>query len=232
MEKRRSSGCVGRADLDRQTVGANGRRRSLSDQGRPAGRGWLRPSLADHVRPAQPTAGSAGAAARGALPADADGAGDARRGEGAGMAQGRAEGGGGAGRRWPWGRKGVFRLPRWVRRHGPVSVEHVVEWGCSAMPTGAESITAYSLSSRHSALRRRQRDGLHPVPDRMAANASSAYPASFRSAASCVLGPGLSRPMCGCFFFSQIRRTANCSTLARRPQQTCRDIDLPRGTNV
>ena len=42
----------------------------------------------NHVRPAQSTAGSAEEAARSALPTDADGAGDAHRGEGAGLAQG------------------------------------------------------------------------------------------------------------------------------------------------
>ena len=65
------------------------------------------------------------------------GAGHARRGEGAGLAEGRAERDGGARRRWPrarrqvrrrhrpgrrpgaLGREGGVRLPRGVRRHGP-----------------------------------------------------------------------------------------------------------------
>ena len=77
-------------------------------------------------------------AARGAVPADEGGAGHARRGEGAGLAEGRAERDGRSRRRWPrarrqvWrrhrqsrrpgalGREGGVRLPRRVRRHGPV----------------------------------------------------------------------------------------------------------------
>ena len=82
----------------------DGHSRHHPERGGTAGRGQLRPSLADHVRSAQPVAGRAEEAAWGALPADAGGAGDARRGEGAGLAQGRAERDGGARRRRPWAR--------------------------------------------------------------------------------------------------------------------------------
>ena len=66
----------------------------------------------------------------GALPADAGGAGDARRGEGAGLAQGRAEGDGREGRRWAWARGGRRRYKdRWTRalgREGGLRVSHRV----------------------------------------------------------------------------------------------------------
>ena len=97
----------------------------------------LRSSLADHERQEQPVAGRAEEAARGPVPADEGGAGHARRGEGAGLAEGRAERDGGSRRRRAWarrqvrrrrhsgrrpgalGREGGVRLPCGVRRHGP-----------------------------------------------------------------------------------------------------------------
>ena len=90
-----------------------------------------------HERQEQPVAGRSEEAARRPVPADEGGAGHARRGEGAGLAQGRAKRNGGARRRWArarrqvrrrrrpgrrpgaLGREGGVRLPCGVRRHGP-----------------------------------------------------------------------------------------------------------------
>ena len=118
-------------------VGADERPRHQPERGRPARRHQLRQPLPDHERQEQPVAGRSEEAARCPVPADEGGAGHARRGEGAGLAEGRAERDGGARRRWAWarrqvrrrhrpgrrpcalGREGGIRLPRGVRRHGP-----------------------------------------------------------------------------------------------------------------
>ena len=103
----------------------------------PARRDQLRAPLPDHERQEQPVGGRSQEAARGPVPADDGGAGHARRGEGAGLAEGRAARDGGARRRRAWaprqvrrprhsgrrpralGGEGGVRLPRRVRRHGP-----------------------------------------------------------------------------------------------------------------
>ena len=128
------------ADVDRQAVWeADERPRHQPERGGPAGWYQLRPSLSDHVGRQDPVAWGAEEAARRALPADAGGAGDARRGEGAGLAERREEGDGREGRRWAWARRrrrrragrrprplgceGGVRLSHRVRRAGP-SVGH------------------------------------------------------------------------------------------------------------
>ena len=90
-------------------------------------------------------------AARGPVPADEGGAGHARRGEGAGLAEGRAERDGGArrgragaprqvrrpairvGGHVPWGAKAEFAYRAGYDGTGRLSVTHVVERGYSAM---------------------------------------------------------------------------------------------------
>ena len=118
-------------------VGPDERPRLQPERGRPARRHQLLQSLPDRERQEQPVAGRSQEAARRPVPAHEGGAGHARRGEGAGLAEGRAERDGRSRRRWPrarhqvWrrhrqsrrpgalGREGGVRLPRGVRRHGP-----------------------------------------------------------------------------------------------------------------
>ena len=118
-------------------VGPDERSRHQPERGRPASGHKLRAPVPDHERQVQSIGGCAEGAARCPVPADDGGAGHARRGEGAGLAQGRAERDGRSRRRWPrarrqvrrrhrpgWrpgalGREGGVRLPRGVRRHGP-----------------------------------------------------------------------------------------------------------------
>ena len=113
------------------------RPRLQPERGRTARRHQLRQPLPDNERQEQPVAGRSEEAARRPVPAHEGGAGHARRGEGAGLAEGRAERDGGARRRWAWARRQVRRrlhsgrrpgalgreggvcLPRGVRRHGP-----------------------------------------------------------------------------------------------------------------
>ena len=150
----RSDGRVRAACLRRPEglVGPDGRSRDQPERGRTAGRHQLLPPLPDHEREGQPVGGRAEEAARRAVPArEVGGAGHARRGEGAGLAEGRAERDGGArrgraraprqarrprrpGRRpGALGREGGVRLPRRVRRHGPVVDDARPDAGYSAM---------------------------------------------------------------------------------------------------
>ena len=118
-------------------------------------------ALPDNERQEQPFAGRAEEAARRPVPADEGGAGHARRGEGAGLAQGRAERDGRSRRRWPRAQRQVRRRHRPRRRPGAlgreggvrlpcagydgtgrVSVTHVVERGYSAMLTQPEMAAA------------------------------------------------------------------------------------------
>ena len=118
-------------------VGPDERPRLQPERGRPARRHQFLQPLPDHERQEQPVAGRSEEAARRPVPADEGGAGHARRGEGAGLAEGRAERDGGArrgragARRQVWrrhrqsrrpgalGREGGVRLPCGVGRHGP-----------------------------------------------------------------------------------------------------------------
>ncbi len=117
-------------------VGADERPGLQPERGRPARRHQFLQPLPDHERQEQPVGGRSQEAAPGAVPADEGGAGHARRGEGAGLAEGRAARDGGARRPRAWarrqvrrrlhsgrrpgalGREGGVRLPRRVRRHG------------------------------------------------------------------------------------------------------------------
>ena len=126
------------ACIDPQVLwGPDERSRLQPERGRPASGHKLGPSLPDHERQVHSIGGRAEGAARRPVPADEGGAGHARRGEGAGLAEGRAERDGRSRRRWPrarrqvWrrhrqsrrpgalGREAGVRLPRRVRRHGP-----------------------------------------------------------------------------------------------------------------
>ena len=99
------------------------RSRLQPERGRPASGHQLGPSLPDHERQEQPVAGRAEGAARCPVPADEGGAGHARRGEGAGLAEGRAARDGGARRRWPRARRQVRRRHRQSRRPGALGCE-------------------------------------------------------------------------------------------------------------
>ena len=119
-------------------VGADERPRLQPERGRTARRHQFLQSLPDHERQEQPVAGRSEEAARRPVPADEGGAGHARRGEGAGLAEGRAERDGRSRRRWPrarrqvrrrhrhcvggrvpWGAKAEYGYRAGVRRHGP-----------------------------------------------------------------------------------------------------------------
>ena len=77
------------ADIDREAMWDRMNAHGIQpERGRPARRHQLRASLPDHERQEQPVAGRSQEAARGAVPADEGGAGHARRGEGAGLAEG------------------------------------------------------------------------------------------------------------------------------------------------
>ena len=80
-------------------VGPDERPRLQPERGRPASGHQLLVPLPHHERQVLPVGGRAEGAARCPVPADDGGAGHARRGEGAGLAEGRAERDGGA-RRW------------------------------------------------------------------------------------------------------------------------------------
>ena len=90
-------------------VGPDERPRLQPERGRPARRHQFLQSLPDHERQEQPFAGRSEEAARRPVPADEGGAGHARRGEGAGLAEGRAERDGRSRRRWPRARRQVRR---------------------------------------------------------------------------------------------------------------------------